>query len=178
MWGPRTINFGDNNVALTDWFPFNQHGRRTFLPVFFNFDSFSSPFFILFENTNEPSLPFYKKNCISRTNRKLPFFPSLYFHQRLNWKLKNDFNKIGSVTLYVLKNFLFPNCSMKSSEKIIFPFCPTMEKKLLFFFLKLLLFFKILFSRILPFSFGEGITKTLFYPTLLNFLEIILRKFM
>lgn len=27
MWEPRTINFGDNNVALTDWFPCNQHGR-------------------------------------------------------------------------------------------------------------------------------------------------------
>jgi len=76
MWGPRTINFGDNNVALTDWFPFNQHGRRTFLPVFFNFDSFSSPFFISFENTNEPSLPFYKKKIVFLVQTEtFPFSP-------------------------------------------------------------------------------------------------------
>jgi len=56
--------------------------------------------------------------------------------------------KLVQLPCTYLKTFLFPNCSMKSSEKIIFPFCPTMEKTSFFFLEAFVIFLNPLFPNL------------------------------
>jgi len=79
MWGPRIINFGDNNVALTDWFPCNQHVWQT-SPRAFQFRFLFFAFFICLKyKINDPALLFKPKNVFRKKQHKPFLSPLLSF---------------------------------------------------------------------------------------------------